>query len=311
MHCERAQEFFSDYLEQTLDPPMTGALEAHLSGCGGCRDGVRRLRETYLSLEALPEVEPGEELTWHVLRELRRLRAEEAGARRRHSSWLEMLRSLSPARVAVGAGLATLVVGGAFLVSGVPSVQNNPLVLRTAPRPAPERAPAAPALRAALGPVTAAGQQVDLRLEAIGGDLRGVRLEVSGGTGPYTADATLAAGHPIALEPVVLPRTAEAGTIRVSVTAGETRSAFMVVVPLAPAPEGALSLFLVDQPLSEVLLRLAPALGWPVVVEVAGDPSVTIEASGRSAREALREIAAQAGAELRVEDGCLRLVPAP
>jgi predicted anti-sigma-YlaC factor YlaD len=43
MQCDRAEEFFSDYMERTLDRPMTVALEAHLAACGRCRGDIEAL----------------------------------------------------------------------------------------------------------------------------------------------------------------------------------------------------------------------------------------------------------------------------
>ena len=40
MKCDRAQEFFSDYLERTLDRPMAAALESHLHDCSACREDL-------------------------------------------------------------------------------------------------------------------------------------------------------------------------------------------------------------------------------------------------------------------------------
>ena len=71
MQCDRAPEFFSDYLERTLDRPMTVALEAHLGGCGPCRDEIETLQATFMALDALPEVEPPVNGAWEVMRRLR------------------------------------------------------------------------------------------------------------------------------------------------------------------------------------------------------------------------------------------------
>src|SRR5579872_2686555 len=109
MHCDRAQEFFSDYLERTLDRPMTVALEAHLAGCGHCREDIEALQSTFLALDAVPEVEPPVDGAWQVLARLRQERVERFERERRAPSFLDWLRSLNPLSVGMGASLATLV----------------------------------------------------------------------------------------------------------------------------------------------------------------------------------------------------------
>jgi hypothetical protein len=58
MKCDKAQEFFSDYIESTLDRPMTVALEAHLNGCELCSADVASLRSMWTVLDKVPQVEP-------------------------------------------------------------------------------------------------------------------------------------------------------------------------------------------------------------------------------------------------------------
>src|SRR5438045_407873 len=113
MQCERAQEFFSDYLERTLDRPMTVALESHLGNCARCREEVEVLQETLLALDAVPEVEPPWDGAWQVIRHIRAADAERLEARRPWSiTFGQWLRTLNPASAAMGAGLATLIIGG-------------------------------------------------------------------------------------------------------------------------------------------------------------------------------------------------------
>ena len=45
MKCDKAQEFFSDYIENALDQPMVVALETHLNGCEACSADVSSLRD--------------------------------------------------------------------------------------------------------------------------------------------------------------------------------------------------------------------------------------------------------------------------
>src|SRR5687767_11572909 len=125
MQCDRAQEFFSDYLERTLDRPMTVALEAHLAGCAGCREDIEALQATFYALESVPEVEPPRDGAWQVMAQIRKVRAEQWEAERRQApGFLEWLRSLNPLSAAMGASLATLVIGGSLMATGlVPHMQ--------------------------------------------------------------------------------------------------------------------------------------------------------------------------------------------
>ncbi len=66
MKCDKAQEFFSDYIENALDRPMTVALETHLNGCEACRADVAGLRDMWTVLDKLPQVEPPADFVWRT-----------------------------------------------------------------------------------------------------------------------------------------------------------------------------------------------------------------------------------------------------
>lgn len=57
MKCEKAQEFFSEYMEGNLERPMAFTLEHHLKECSACEHDYERFRRTWDALESLPEVE--------------------------------------------------------------------------------------------------------------------------------------------------------------------------------------------------------------------------------------------------------------
>jgi hypothetical protein len=116
MKCEHAQEFFSEYIEKSLDKPSGVALEAHLTACGGCRRELEGLQQTWGALNAVPAVEPPADLAWRVMcqlqeEKLQRLEAEEA--RKRKNPFLGWLQALTPG---AAFGYATLV---ALLILGV------------------------------------------------------------------------------------------------------------------------------------------------------------------------------------------------
>src|SRR5687768_5951381 len=66
MKCDKAQEFFSDYIEDTLDRPMTVALESHLKGCEACTADVASLRSMWTVLDKVPAVEPPADFVWRT-----------------------------------------------------------------------------------------------------------------------------------------------------------------------------------------------------------------------------------------------------
>jgi len=126
MKCEHAQEFFSEYIEKSLDKPSGVALEAHLTACGHCRRELEGLQQTWGALNAVPVVEPPADLAWRVMcqlqeEKLQRLEAEEA--RKRKNPFLGWLQSLTPG---AAFGYATLV---ALLILGVafPLVPKGPI----------------------------------------------------------------------------------------------------------------------------------------------------------------------------------------
>ena len=66
MKCDKAQEFFSDYIDNTLDRPMTVALETHLSGCESCSADVAGLKQMWTVLDKVPQVEPPADFVWRT-----------------------------------------------------------------------------------------------------------------------------------------------------------------------------------------------------------------------------------------------------
>lgn len=66
MKCDKAQEFFSDYIENTLDRPMVVALETHLTGCEACSTDVADLRKMWTVLDQVPQVEPPADFVWRT-----------------------------------------------------------------------------------------------------------------------------------------------------------------------------------------------------------------------------------------------------
>ena len=53
--CRDVVELVSDYLDESLDPPLAAAVERHLALCPACIEYVRQLRQTVRLLGGLPE----------------------------------------------------------------------------------------------------------------------------------------------------------------------------------------------------------------------------------------------------------------
>lgn len=312
MHCDRAQEFFSDYLERTLDRPMTVALEAHLANCAACREEIEGLQVTFRALDAMPEVDPPLDGAWDVMRRLRAERAEQVEAERRKApALLEWLRSLNPLSVGMGASLATLVIGGTLLFTGLGGTRMSILPIgRPAAGPT---APDAPVVQVSLGQITPTGQQVNIQF-APAIDLPEAQVRLVGASLPldWQANGSLSRGRWVSLPPVELPRTSPAEAVRLMVdcpTLGKSYR-YLVVVPLGERKTEPVTLFANSVPLEEGLRRLAPYLSRPVVVDGAGEGVVTLQYGDMKASHCLEELAAQTGAVLKSEGGAYRLIPA-
>jgi len=116
MKCEHAKEFFSEYIEKSLDKPTGVALEAHLTACGACQRDLDGLRQTWGALNAVPAMEPPADLAWRVMcrlqeEKLQRLEAEQT--RKSKNPFLGWLQALTPG---AAFGYATLT---ALLILGV------------------------------------------------------------------------------------------------------------------------------------------------------------------------------------------------
>jgi len=202
MQCDRAQEFLSDYLERTLDRPMTVALEAHLASCAGCREDVEALQATFSALEVVPEVEPPRDGAWQVMMKLREARAVQSEAeRRRVPTFMDWLRTLNPMSAAMGASLATLIIGGGLMV--VPGLERL-LIVGPGPVLPPAAAPrpdAAPALTVSYGAVKPDGREIDLQLLP-SSDIPDAEVRVTAGTVDFAQPVSLRSGT---LQEVLVP----------------------------------------------------------------------------------------------------------
>ena len=82
MNCRRHQELLSDYLEETLSPPLRREAENHLRTCEDCRNLAESLKEVLSLFGSFQTPEPPSNLTELILERTRPalLAAREASA---------------------------------------------------------------------------------------------------------------------------------------------------------------------------------------------------------------------------------------
>jgi hypothetical protein len=312
MQCDRAQEFFSDYLEHTLDRPMTVAIESHLAGCVNCREEVEVLQSTFLALDSLPEVEPPADGAWQVMMAIRQQRAAQYEAERRKApSFLEWLRTLNPMGVAMGASLATLAIGGSLFVTGIPHdklgfdfVKPTPVV--------PVVGKSAPQVLVTYGPASGQSQTLEVRFTPSVTLTDGeVRLTGEALSAPQAAKGTIAAGMPVVFN-LQMPSNAGAQVLKVTAQGQGTARPYesTIVVPFAARSTEPMTLVLTDQPMVDALRRVASSLGHPIVVDGVVPAAVTLQAADMPAARVLEELAVQAQFTVHDEGGVYRLSPA-
>jgi hypothetical protein len=291
---------------------MTVALEAHLGACAACREEIETLQATFMALDSMPEVEPPVNGAWEVMRRLRNARAEQIEAERRKApSFLEWLRSLSPLHVGMSASLATLVIGGTLLVTGLDHKRMSMLPVAPPAAPAPVTLDA-PSIQVSFGQVTATGQQVNIQFSPTV-DLPNAQVRLLGASLPldWQANGNLGRGQWVNLPPVELPRTSPAEAVRLVVDCPSLGKSYryLVVVPLGERKTGPVTLFANGITVEEGLRRVAPYLSRPVVMDGMGDGQVNLQFGDLKTQDALQAVAEQAGASVKLEGGSYRLVP--
>lgn len=313
MQCDRAQEFFSDYLEHTLDRPMVVAIESHLAGCANCREEVEFLKNTFQALDSLPEVEPPADGAWQVMMAIRQQRAAQYEAERQKApTFLEWLRALNPMSVAMGASLATLAIGGSLLVTGLPQVVKLGFGVSQTPSvkvPAPG---GSPSVEVSYGPAAGQSQALEVRVTpTVAQPAHGIRITGDGLAVAQTADQPVAAGVPVVFN-LQLPSTAGAQVLHVTAQGREATKPFesTIVVPFGTPSTEPMTMVLTDQPMIDALRRVAVGLGHPVVVDGALPATVTLQAADLPAAGVLEELATQTRFTVRSEGGVYRLTHA-
>lgn len=307
MNCERAQEFYSDYVEGTLSASVRAALQRHLAACAECRQAMEAFRATWEGLDAVPPVEPPPDLAWRVLHQLRQQRLERiAAARRRPPSWWERIAAWRPLPVAMATALATLLIVGLL---GWPRYG-----VQWMGPPSPVEAPSATLtveLRVTPAqPLPAGGYQT--------------HVEVSGSDGERARDGRVAIGSQswsafeggVRRVAVVIPPTAaRVAWFSVAVSAVEPRidELYRVCLPLPGAgrvPVAAVSLPRGEYTLAQAAEVLASHVQRPVVVpERFADARAELFFVGVPVEDAVREIADRFGISAQQDEYSYRFQP--
>jgi len=316
MNCERAQEYLSDYLERMLDRAAQSQLEGHLSGCEACREALAGLKSTFQALDALPQAEPPADLALRVMARVRDVRQEERAARKTSlTGFLEWLQGMSPARFAVGAALATLVVGGLIgLLPGPRHAVMNILGLRGPEQEATAPAPVGmPVFRIAYGQRDPSGNQpVDLFFHPRSAPA-GARLVLRGAGRETEVAASMVPGTTVQI-PVILEATGEpAQSLRLeyAMTDGSVRPLYLVVLPRVRNGSAPFTLVLEKRELELGLRELAPHVGKAIIVDASLEGRISLGIEDGQPMEALRAVAGQLGATLREEGGGYTLSAGP
>lgn len=305
MKCDRAQEFFSDYLERTLDRPMAVALEGHLQECNACREDLEFLGEAVRSLSLVPEVEPPVNGDQEVIWTLRRLHEQRLQAERNRPTFLGWLQSFGPARLGFAAGLATLIVAGSWIGIKTNSGQAGFGGKIGSPTIAPQRV-ADLKLQVIYGDSGAGGQAVTFRLTPNTSvpDLT-VSLNGDGLETPYVAPATgpIEAGKDVDL-PLTVAGTSGAQVFRVKAASIALRMEreFVIAVPLGKHELKPVTLALSYQTLDGALKQLGEFVDRPIVADGTLTGPVKLQLQSSRPNEALEVLAAQLGGRLQATD---------
>ncbi len=116
MHCQDAQELYSDYAEGKLDRALTVSFENHLSDCKTCHAEVEQFRSIWEGLAEMPLAEPPAFFHENIMSRIaqEQANAEESSARKRGFwDWSALLR---PRSFAMGFAALVLMLAGAEVV---------------------------------------------------------------------------------------------------------------------------------------------------------------------------------------------------
>jgi hypothetical protein len=108
LECQEIEDYFSDYLDNALQPGLMDQVREHLHSCPSCLDLLNEVKRTLAFCEEMPPLEPPARLIEQILIK--------TSGKVQTLSWMDYLRDLfrpfyaSP-RFATGVGLAAVSVG--------------------------------------------------------------------------------------------------------------------------------------------------------------------------------------------------------
>jgi putative zinc finger protein len=300
MKCDKAQEFFSDYIESTLDEPMVVALETHLNGCEVCSADVADLRSMFTVLDKVPPVEPPADFVWRTTTRLQNelLNRREAERAKPLPWWKRMTPVAAFSYVGVAALLA---IGVAFPVSnklnsGTWGI-NWPFGAHTSVSPAvPTTVVSAPQFSARVpGPDGAAAEVTVTATSDMPYASAAVALLMPSGQSlvgrplPVRNPLTVSAGQSFSL-PIQMGGVFAA---RVSVFSMGKTFAKVLILPGAPAVAGTIQ---TDDPYF-VLEQVAARTGQAMLVDADLKAPITLDLQNASPQQALKSVLSQLEAQ--------------
>jgi hypothetical protein len=305
MKCDKAQEFFSDYIENTLDRPMTVALESHLGGCESCRADVASLRSMWTVLDQVPQVEPPADFVWQVTSRLQNehLNRKEAERARPLPWWkrLTPVQSFSYSAIAalLAVGLAVRTVNPQALPNAI--TWGGSLLGNRAPEP-PQFSVQAGAQGGAVVRIRAASELSGARIAF--GYLSPYEGTLVGRINPTWGPQTLAANQEVPL--AIRPGGAYAARFKLFT---KDRGTFEKIVLLPGAPVANVSLQEGDP--NYALLQVAARTGQILLVD-AGLGRVNVDFNTLTPEQALQQILQQTKAQATPQsNGVLTITKQP
>lgn len=313
MRCQKAQEQFSDYLEQKLDAKRCEPLDLHLQACTACRRELAEVRAVWRALDQMPQVEPPPDAMMSVMLRVQRERANQLSRQQaRTPAWARWIAQINPLRTAGMAAAAAALVLGAFVASqpDIIPLELNPFRRSVSPSDlkAPQVTPT-PRIQVGFGDVVQG--QIPVRLTitspAVLANAK-VTARRSQGVWLPSGEGGITPEKPGQLDFNLPYAPGQVESIQLNLKAeGVGRWNYLIITPLGPSQAPTVSLALENITLRQALTAVVAQIGRPVVVDGDLNERVTIQVSSEEPESALRSLAAQSGRRLVTSPG-LQLV---
>jgi len=287
MKCDKAQEFFSDYIENTLDRPMTVALESHLTGCESCAADVANLRSMWTVLDKVPQVEPPADFVWKTTTRLQNefLNRQEAQQAKSLPWW----KRLTPIQSFSYAGIAALLIIGIAVPSVIPANTWGikwPFSAQQASSSAARFDVQFTGQGAATVTVVATSTLPNARVWT--GYLTPFEGSLVGNTRPRTTPQTLSANQSIAIP---VPAGGDQA-MKIQLISDDGRFEKVLLLPGAPVATAPLT----NGDAYFAFQQIAARTGQPMLVD-GGLGRVSVDLQSLAPQQALQQILAQTGTE--------------